>query len=354
MDNNFLQLISEHNQLKSVKKTNEYTNQYGLSLSDCDVHELMNRRREALVRQQRIEFGGGILEKIIHAFCDSCYIYQDIYADTIARLQDIFYYYKNESMDQLTDDELIDIMREAFDGECQGSLEYLEETYLEKFARNVRANSHNIIGNIWGTINTSPVTDIYSMQDLIPLVGKLAEEFTGKESTSVTYERAKQLMESVIYCIAHVNVKNNSLMEAGVMPAEEAYRLGFCEVIEKTRKTQERYNELIGFFDSYGNRNYEDTVQKALPGFFLYYDVKYAPTDNIITMDYPVFGLDMNLEGIDMISQYIDAIWEEQCYLMNFSRDYIISALRSFHPRYEKEFYNIREIVDLYGDCNNK
>ena len=62
---NFLQLISEQNQLKSVKKTNEYTNQYGLSLSDCDVHELMNRRREALVRQQRIEFGGGILE-IIH------------------------------------------------------------------------------------------------------------------------------------------------------------------------------------------------------------------------------------------------------------------------------------------------
>lgn len=101
MDNNFLQLISEQNQLKSVKKTNEYTNQYGLSLSDCDVHELMNRRREALVRQQRIEFGGGILEKIIHAFCDSCYIYQDIYAETIARLQDIFYYYKNESMDQL-------------------------------------------------------------------------------------------------------------------------------------------------------------------------------------------------------------------------------------------------------------
>ena len=65
MDNNFLQLISEQNQLKSVKKTNEYTDQYGLSLSDYDVHELMNRRREALVRQQRIEFGGGILE-IIH------------------------------------------------------------------------------------------------------------------------------------------------------------------------------------------------------------------------------------------------------------------------------------------------
>ena len=56
------------------------------------------------------------------------------------------------------------------------------------------------------------------------------------------------------------------------------------------------------------------------------------------------------LEGIDRICAYMDAIWEEQCYLMNFSRDYIISALRSFHPRYEKEFFNIREIVDMYGE----
>ena len=49
-------------------------------------------------------------------------------------------------MDELTDDELIDLMRKAFDGECQGSLEYLEETYLDQTARMVRAKTRKFIG----------------------------------------------------------------------------------------------------------------------------------------------------------------------------------------------------------------
>ena len=49
-------------------------------------------------------------------------------------------------MDECTDEELICLMRTAFDGECQGSLEYLEGTYLEEFARNIRANTRKFIG----------------------------------------------------------------------------------------------------------------------------------------------------------------------------------------------------------------
>ena len=37
-------------------------------------------------------------------------------------------------------------MRDAFNGECQGSLEYLEETCLEQFARDIRANTRKFIG----------------------------------------------------------------------------------------------------------------------------------------------------------------------------------------------------------------
>lgn len=146
MDDNFMLLLSEQNRKELIKKTNEYTHQFGLSLTDDDIQELMIRRRECLSEQQRVEFGQGILEKIIFAFCDSDFIYQENYAETIAELQNIFYLYKNEAMDELTDDELISIMRNAFDGECQGSLEYLEETYLEQLARKIRARSHKFFG----------------------------------------------------------------------------------------------------------------------------------------------------------------------------------------------------------------
>lgn len=196
-------------------------------------------------------------------------------------------------------------------------------------------------------MNKADVTNIYTMEELIPVVANLTEKFTSKESSSVTYERARQLMEGVIYCIAHMDEEDASLLTQTKLPAKEAYRIGYEAVVEKVRRTQEKYNELIIFFDSYHNRNYQDTVEKALPGFFLYYDAKFAPTENIITMDYPVFGLDWNLEGIDMIAQYLEAIWVEQKYLMKFPRNYILSELRSFHPEYEKEYFNLKEIIDL-------
>lgn len=48
-------------------------------------------------------------------------------------------------------------------------------------------------------ISKSDVISLYSMEELIPIVAKLTEEFTAKESSSVTYERARQFMEAVIY-----------------------------------------------------------------------------------------------------------------------------------------------------------
>ena len=146
MDKDLAVFLSEQNQVELVRKTNEYTERFGLRLTDLDIQKLMEGRRECLAEQRRVEFGTGVLDKIIFAFCDSDYIYQENYVETIAALQNIFYLYKNESMDELTDDELISVMREAFDGECKGSLEYLEETFLEDFARDIRSNTHKFIG----------------------------------------------------------------------------------------------------------------------------------------------------------------------------------------------------------------
>ena len=41
----------------------------------------------------------------------------------------------------------------------------------------------------------------YTMEELLPVVGKLTEKYTGFSSTSVTYETARQLMEAVLYCL---------------------------------------------------------------------------------------------------------------------------------------------------------
>lgn len=133
-------------QLQKIENCNQYTEKFGLQLSSQDVMTLMKDRVEVLSEQHRVEFQGGILDKLIFAFCDSAYIYQDNYVETIGKLQEIFYLYKNESLDELTDDELIDYMKEQFENECQGSLEHLEDTALEKFARRIREGTVSFIG----------------------------------------------------------------------------------------------------------------------------------------------------------------------------------------------------------------
>lgn len=138
--------ISENSQLVKLAATNQYTNRFGLTLSDENALMLVQERRDILKEQRRVEFGEGILPKLIFAFCDSAYIYQENYVEMIGRLQEIFYLYKNESMDEVTDDELISYMKEMFEGECMGSLDYLEDTCLEEFARNIRRQTQKFIG----------------------------------------------------------------------------------------------------------------------------------------------------------------------------------------------------------------
>lgn len=134
----WLQQVVLQGQMQNILETNVYTEKFGLSLTKEDVKLLIQERCNTLKEQQRIEFGEGILPKLIFTFCDSLYIEQRNYLETIIRLQEIFYLYKNESMDGLTDDELLEVMKNAFDGECEGALEYLEDTILENLARSIR------------------------------------------------------------------------------------------------------------------------------------------------------------------------------------------------------------------------
>jgi hypothetical protein len=60
------------------------------------------------------------------------------YAETLHELIEMFYYYKNETLDLISDDDLIKFMHKAFDGICHGSLELLYGRELAKMAKNLR------------------------------------------------------------------------------------------------------------------------------------------------------------------------------------------------------------------------
>ena len=151
MWNPFGMELSQHELVRmagELEACNRTTERYGLSLSSEQIENLLRQRSLALKNTGRIEFGEGILKKLIFAFCDSPYITPKDYEDTLAELQEIFYYFKNEASEQLADDELIDGMESIFNGKAYGSLEYLAGTGLEELCRGKRFGMQEAVDDV--------------------------------------------------------------------------------------------------------------------------------------------------------------------------------------------------------------
>ena len=143
-------LLNTESVKAEIARCNEISERFALSLSGEDIETLVVNRKLALKEAGRIEFGTGILPKLIFAFCDSPYIEKEDYVDILCQLQESFYYYKSMAEDAITDDELIEYMVRIFNGKAQGSIEYLVETSLEKLIREGEDESDSIPVAEWG------------------------------------------------------------------------------------------------------------------------------------------------------------------------------------------------------------
>ena len=230
------------------------------------------------------------------------------------------------------------------------------------------------------------------IENLLPLVAELADRYTSRESSSVTYETAAALMEAVLYCIRECEQEDAALVTSSAGPDVRAlYRRGAQLVIEKTHMAKALYDTIIQDFEDYGCMNYRDTVLKGMPQFFLRYDPVFAPGNHLLTLDYPILcgkprrtGSDLAagdsfphgdpsphgdssphgapsphsapssftsqpLCGIDLILEYLKGIRTEQLFLNQFHPDMVRQLLYRVSPDY-KELYldNICDPVLLY------
>ncbi len=191
----------------------------------------------------------------------------------------------------------------------------------------------------------------YDPEELIPIVAELTDLYTRGESTSVTYEAAQHLMEAVLYCIHEAEtMQDNGLISFGQTDVRSLYEAGLQEVVDKVERAKEKYKALISSFSSYGNRNLNDTVLKAIPGFFKLYSPRFSPQETIITMDYPTVVPVEGKTGIDAIEEYIDKIQAEQNFLAKFAPGYVEQVLRAYTADYKDQFFNLSEIVFEMSD----
>lgn len=191
----------------------------------------------------------------------------------------------------------------------------------------------------------------YEIGELLPVVAWLTDKYTGKESGSVTYETANQLMEAVLYCInepdgLYDTAGSTAVYDASGRPdAREAYNMGYERVFRKAVEAKKLYGTIMKNFCAYGNLSYDETVRKGMPEFFVHYDARFNPQDHILTLDYPVLADLSGSSGADRIYRYLTCINLEQLFLNRFPEKLIREVAAAQNPGYQSMFLNIGGMI---------
>lgn len=189
----------------------------------------------------------------------------------------------------------------------------------------------------------------YEMEELAAVVGKLAEKENGYESTSISYEKAGQLMGAVLYCIEELEkAEPFALVSDGGMTAQKAYETGAAYVRKKTEKALELYHTVLSEFCHYGNDCLYDTFARGLPEFFKWYDIRFEPQNTILTLDYAVLKDLSSYTGIDKIYEFIRCIALEQKFLRMFPDQYVEDIVLRLKRKWRESPENVCEAVLLY------
>lgn len=107
----------------------------------------------------------------------------------------------------------------------------------------------------------------YEMEELFPIVSMLAKKYTHNESTSVTYERAQELLAAVLYCLEECHQEPGVVPVQKAMSAKEQYQAGVRLLTQKVTEIANILNALSEQFEDFGVCCLYDTVRKGIPKF---------------------------------------------------------------------------------------
>ena len=176
----------------------------------------------------------------------------------------------------------------------------------------------------------------YSQDEILALLAGLAQKWTRGESTSLREEKAREMLESILFVIG-------LRMRAGDAPdsAAQAFSEGLALCRRKMalcRRTQERI--LSRLFQT-PNHFYALTIRDGINGFFKLYDPEFAAQRIHITADYPIYTGRPNAEGIVFIERYLRAIEAENDFLTRFSPECVDRLLCAMGRDYRSAPVNL-------------
>ena len=140
-------LSSLNNSMINIQKNeilnlNERSQEYGLILTPDDVDNIVKSRNHTLNSYGRIDLNMDVTKEIMEILYKSQFTDKDDYVEMINDLVEIFYFLKNETFDEISDKEIIEIIGEFYE-ETRGRIDNIQDK-AEKFSIDYKYNRGNI------------------------------------------------------------------------------------------------------------------------------------------------------------------------------------------------------------------
>lgn len=199
-----------------------------------------------------------------------------------------------------------------------------------------------------GLLDSSEVENI-ELQ-CISLLAYKTERYNMGESSSIRVETAENIMKSILYTIG---LYLKSLKDPDQVVAElksekisELYERGRKLIYSRFEEGKDIYERVQGNKTITLNYSYNSTLSKNGIGvFFKSYDAEYEAHDIPASIDYQLCYPVDDLAGIEFIQKYLENLYLENEFCLNFEKEDIHHLLYGYDKGYKDLLINIFEQV---------
>lgn len=194
--------------------------------------------------------------------------------------------------------------------------------------------------------NFSPEEQGLFLQKTWDLLKIQAEKYNGFDSTSMTVEKAQDLLASIVYSLSLVIDQSNLSAEA-IIQQDFSTLLGQAQTILETKwkALYSVWNEICLEAPEINNFYYISTL-KEIGIFFKKYDFHYEAHRVPCNIDYPLIkAIPDNLKGINYIEAYLKSIRIENQYVKKYAHENVLELLQEMASEYEENYFNFCECV---------
>ena len=195
--------------------------------------------------------------------------------------------------------------------------------------------------------------DIVNIQiQILQLLDEIVYKYNGLDSSSIRKEILEDISNSNNYTIG-VYLKtfrnpDEALKEIKDKGVKKAYQEGRKKIDRMLNIIRLMYIKVKQNKLNIENDTYNDTIIGDIKGFLKIYNTDFKAQDMKITADYPLYNnLIGKLDGVEFIKEYLNSLYLENLFCMNFSEEKIKYLLYGYSHDYQELIINIFEIVLL-------